>query len=107
MGASYPHSDRGHPHPPFPLEDTVLPASLSCGAQSGSWLGKDPAKGRVGQMSAAVIFSFRHRKLLSSEGLLGTPAVDKRERGGEGISQRDRKIGHQAAGKQHSLRTLR
>lgn len=53
--------------------------------------------GRVGQMSAAVIFSFCHHKLLNSERLLGTSAVDKKERGGEGISHRDGRIRHKAA----------
>lgn len=51
----------------------------------------------MGQTSAAVIFSFCHRQLLSGEGLLGTSAVDKRERGGEGISHRDGRIRHEAA----------
>lgn len=54
VGASYPHSDRGHPHPPFPLEDTALPAPVLW-ELSWLWLRKDPAKGRVGQVSAAAI----------------------------------------------------
>lgn len=55
-----------------------LCTSVLGGTQAGEWLRKDSGRGRGGQMSAAVLFSFCHCKLLSSKGLLSTSPADKR-----------------------------